>query len=64
MQENLKNLNFEMQYMKEVDSVWGDRKQELVFIGCDPMDEATIRNKLEACFLDTDKVPEMPKNVR
>jgi len=28
----------------------GDRRQELVFIGCD-MDEATLRNQLDACLL-------------
>lgn len=32
------------------DNVWGDRRQELVFIGID-MDEARIRRELEACLL-------------
>ncbi|MHC1548172.1 zinc metallochaperone GTPase ZigA [Phyllobacterium sp. K27] len=35
--------------------VWGDRRQELVFIGVDPMDEAEIRARLDACLLDTDE---------
>ena len=34
-----------------LDPVWGDRRQEIVFIGCDPMDEAAIRAELDACLV-------------
>ena len=32
------------------DPIWGDRRQELVFIGID-MDEGRIRRDLDACLL-------------
>ncbi|HMF67433.1 MAG TPA: zinc metallochaperone GTPase ZigA [Phyllobacterium sp.] len=34
------------------DPVWGDRRQELVFIGVDPMNEAELRMELDACLVD------------
>ena len=34
-----------------LDPVWGDRRQEIVFIGCDPMDERQIRAALDACLV-------------
>ena len=35
-----------------LDPVWGDRRQEIVFIGADPMDEAALRAALDACLVD------------
>jgi G3E family GTPase len=41
------------------DPVWGDRRQEMVFIGADPMNEAEIRAELDACLVpETDFRPE------
>ncbi len=37
-----------------LDPVWGDRRQEIVFIGTDPMNEMHIRAELDACLVDTD----------
>lgn len=34
-----------------LDPVWGDRRQEIVFIGIDPMNEADIRRRLDACLV-------------
>ncbi|MGO4835193.1 GTP-binding protein, partial [Rhizobiaceae sp. 2RAB30] len=35
-----------------LDPVWGDRRQEIVFIGCHPMNEVRIRAELDACLVD------------
>ena len=35
-----------------LDPVWGDRRQELVFIGIDPMNETNLRTQLDACLVD------------
>ncbi|MCM2293671.1 GTP-binding protein [Allorhizobium sp. BGMRC 0089] len=34
-----------------LDPVWGDRRQEIVFIGADPMHEQAIRDALDACLI-------------
>jgi G3E family GTPase len=36
-----------------LDPVWGDRRQEIVFIGADPMDEKQIRAELDACLIES-----------
>jgi G3E family GTPase len=37
-----------------LDPIWGDRRQELVFIGADPMNEVEIRAQLDACLVPAD----------
>jgi len=37
-----------------LDPVWGDRRQEIVFIGADPMNEAALRAELDACLIEAD----------
>lgn len=37
-----------------IDPIWGDRRQEIVFIGVDPMDEAALRRRLDACLVSAD----------
>ncbi|WP_037149487.1 zinc metallochaperone GTPase ZigA [Rhizobium freirei] len=38
-----------------LDPVWGDRRQELVFIGADPMNQRQIVAELDACLIETDR---------
>lgn len=47
-----------------LDPVWGDRRQEIVFIGADPMDEAKLRRELDACLVDAEGfTPEEWRNL-
>lgn len=47
-----------------LDPVWGDRRQEIVFIGTDPMDEEDITEMLDDCLVpDTAYQPERWKTL-
>ena len=47
-----------------VDPVWGDRRQEIVFIGADPMDQAALTAQLDACLVDGTKfAPELWRDL-
>lgn len=47
-----------------LDPIWGDRRQEIVFIGADPMDEAKMRSELDACLIDSPVfVPDLWRNL-
>lgn len=47
------------------DDEWGDRRQEMVFIGTDPMNEAEIRSALDNCLVaDETFVPERWKALK
>jgi len=32
--------------------IWGDRRQEIVFIGCDPMNEEELTRRLDECLVE------------
>ncbi|MDE1991865.1 MAG: zinc metallochaperone GTPase ZigA [Rhizobiaceae bacterium] len=47
-----------------LDPVWGDRRQELVFIGADPMDQRQITAELDDCLIETNSfTPERWRNL-
>ncbi|TWG91346.1 G3E family GTPase [Mesorhizobium sp. J18] len=46
------------------DPMWGDRRQEIVFIGCHPMNEVRICAELDSCLLDAPAfLPEQWKHL-
>jgi G3E family GTPase len=47
-----------------LDPTWGDRRQEIVFIGADPMNEIWIRSELDSCLIDEENfAPEKWRNL-
>lgn len=44
---------FEKMLAPYMDQIWGDRRQEIVFIGADPMSEEALCQELDACLIDT-----------
>ncbi len=55
---------FEERMAPYMDPVWGDRRQEIVFIGTDPMDEEEITGMLDACLMpDASYQPERWKKL-
>lgn len=42
-----------------LDKEWGDRRQEIVFIGADPMDEARLRAELDMCLVSASRFTPM-----
>lgn len=41
---------------QKMDPIWGDRRQEIVFIGCDPMDEKMLRICLDDCLIEEESL--------
>jgi len=49
----------------QFDPVWGDRRQEIVFIGCDPMDEHYLTRCLDNCLVEEAQfVPQKWRHLR
>ncbi|MFT3968179.1 MAG: GTP-binding protein [Sphingobium sp.] len=60
----LEDGRFERFVASHWDMTWGDRRQELVFIGIG-MDEVRIRRRLDACLLsDPTFTPELWRGLR
>lgn len=54
--------NQEQRIMDRWDDDFGDRRQELVFIGVD-MDEADLRRRLDACLMSTAEIESYHENA-
>ncbi len=56
--------SFKQALSSYLDPVWGDRRQELVFIGADPMNERQIVAELDSCLIKADRfTPERWRNL-
>ncbi|OEC97743.1 MULTISPECIES: GTP-binding protein [unclassified Rhizobium] len=59
-----RNPGFQRALAPYLDPIWGDRRQELVFIGADPMSEKQITAELNACLVKADRfTPERWRNL-
>jgi G3E family GTPase len=58
------NPAFQTAIADNFDPVWGDRRQEIVFIGCHPMNEVRIRAELDECLVDAARFqPDLWRNL-
>lgn len=59
-----RDASFKQALSPYLDPIWGDRRQELVFIGADPMSEQQITAELDACLIKSDRfTPDRWRNL-